>query len=283
MDQLMEKTEFLTIYASFENFETVQQTLPSIVEETGRNDAKLIVHDSSVDNRAEKWAYLQQLKEHADFFLLLSDNLSMAHARNMCLVLGQQLYAPDYICMVEDDHGYRDGFIAAMIDAMKQYYGKISPNGLRYGLFTGCGKHHYAKRHILESGHGCPDIESPPGSLGGANSCCRCAPSAHWQNVLRGYDTDEYLISTYQTRNINFRNYHKGFTTLIVANGEKMFDIERNGRGSTAKTNLKLWDEEYTASDSRSVYLGKPAPHVGTSTGTSKRRMLKRLFSRRNK
>ena len=129
----MEKTEFLTIFPSFEDLEVVKKTLPSIIEETRRNDAKLIVHDSSVKVRDEKWSYLQDVNKDNDFFLILSDNLSMAHARNMCLALGQELYSPDYICMVEDDHGFKEGLIASMVNAIKKYYGKMSLNGLRYG------------------------------------------------------------------------------------------------------------------------------------------------------
>jgi hypothetical protein len=263
---VVDKTEFLTIYATFENLKVVQKTLPSVIEETKRYNAKLIVHDSSVQDRAEKWAYLQKLGQNSDFFLLLSDNLSMAHARNTCLALGQELYAPDYICMIEDDHGFKPGLILSMIEAMREYYGQTAPNGLRYGLFTGCGKHHYAVRHVLADGHAYPDVDSKIGSLGGANSCFRCAPTSHWNNVLKGYDTDEYLISTYQTKNLVARNYHKGFTTMIVCNGGKVFDVEAIGRGTSAAGKLRLWDEKYTASDSRSNYLGKEQPSIQTST-----------------
>ncbi|MFQ5964309.1 MAG: hypothetical protein ACE5KZ_08505 [Candidatus Scalinduaceae bacterium] len=255
----MDKTVFLTIYATFENLKVVQKTLPSIIKETKRNDAKLIVHDSSVKGKAEKWTYLQKLNKNNDFFLILSDNISMAHTRNMCLALGQELYAPEYICMIEDDHGFKEGLIKSMIEAMKKYYGKPSPNGLKYGLFTGCGKHHEAKRHILEDGHAYPDINTSPSRLGGVNSCFRCAPTTHWNTVLKGYDTDEYPISFYQTGNLNFRNYNKGFSILIVDNGAKVFDIEDWGRGTSSKLSLKLWDSDFTASDPRSHYLGNPS------------------------
>ena len=74
-------------------------------------------------------------------------------------------------------------------------------------------------------------------------------------NVLKGYDTDEYLISHYQTRGINFRNYNKGFTIMIVDNGTKVFDVESEGRGSTTNQTERLRDVDYTASDKRSVYM----------------------------
>ncbi len=253
----MEKTELLVIFPTFENLDVVKKTLPTIISEVKRNNAKLLVHDSSVKMKKEKWDWLQKINKNGDFFLILSDNMSMAHSRNMCLHLGQELYAPDYICMVEDDHGFHEGLIKNLLYAMKKYYGSISPNGLRYGLFTACGKHHHSIRGILEDGNAFPTIETRGIIIGSANSCFRCAPTSHWNNVLKGYDTDEYLISTYQTKNLNFRNYNKGFTIMIVGNGNYCFDIDFEGRGTSSKTDLKLWDENYTASDPRSNYLGK--------------------------
>lgn len=253
----MEKTVFLTIFPSFENLDVVKKTLPSIIEETKRNDARLIVHDSSVKGKKEKWFYLQELNKEDDFFLILSDNLSAAHARNMCLRLGQELYAPDYICLLEDDHGYEEGLIPAMIYAMKQYYGNVSPNGLRYGMFTGCTTHTHASLIKLNDGNSYPDEAENPFTIGGANNCFRCAPTNHWVNVLKGYDTDEYLLSEFQTANPRWRNYHKGFTALYVADGTLVFNVAAPGRGMTSTDELKLWDNKFCASDKRSRFKGK--------------------------
>jgi hypothetical protein len=261
----MRKVEFLTIYPTFEQLDIVRQTLPSVIEETRRNNAALIVHDSSVRGRDEKWEYLKGLNRDKDFFLILSDNLSMGQARNLCLFTGLEIFCPDYVCMIEDDLGFKEGLISAMVKAMKTYYGTVSPNGLRYGLFTGC-KDHHVNLVTLEDGNACPHPESSPGSLGGANSCFRAAPTSHWQNVLKGYDTDEYLISTYQTRHLNFRNYHQGFTAMIVADGKMTFHVECAGRGTSSNDALRLWDETYTASDARSRYIGKPTPATNPAT-----------------
>jgi hypothetical protein len=250
----MDKTSFLTIYASYEQLDVVKQTLPSVIEESRRNDARLIVHDSSVNNRQEKWEYLMSMNQNDEFFLLLSSNLSMAHARNMCLHLGQELYAPDFICMLEDDHGYRQGVIPEMINAMNNWYGKIAPNGLRFGLFTGCSIHHTQNKSMLPEGHSFPSEYENPSQLGRVNSCFRCAPTSHWNNVLKGYDTDEYMISNFQTSSLNKRNYHKGFTAMYVRDGALSFHIETPGRGVTDLNKLKRWDDDYTASDARSRY-----------------------------
>jgi hypothetical protein len=256
----MNKTEFLTIFATYDALSTIQTTLPSIVEETKRAGAALIVHDSTDgEHSKDVWDWLQELNRENDFFLILSSNLSMAHARNMCLQLGVSMYAPDYVCMMEDDHGFLPGLIPEMIVAMRQYYGKLAPNGLRYGLFTACrtcwAEHKY---HETLDGHSYPDAGLPPVYLGGANSCFRCAPASHWNAVLKGYDPDEYPISFFQTSNCNFRNYNNGFTTLVVGNGALISSVQRTGRGVSRESFPPLFDTLYTASDRRSHHLGKP-------------------------
>lgn len=259
----MDQTEFLTIVGSYANLDVVRKTLPTVAEETNKNNARLIVHDSTETRHGqeEKWAYLREMEKEYGFFLLLSTNLSMAHARNMCLRLGQELFLPEYIAMMEDDHGYRPGFIPELLDAMKTYYGKPCPNGLKFGLFTGCGAHRHGKTQPLDDTDHCyiPIKDGTnPMFAGGANSCFRAAPSHHWDHVLKGYDTDEYLISTHQTKNLNFRNYHKGFTAMVVRNGLFMFDIEHESRGWSGDEMSGLWDDEYAASDPRSSYKTDP-------------------------
>lgn len=255
---MLEKTKFLTIFATYDDLDTIRQTLPSVIEETKRNDAKLIVHDSSDQNRPAIWEWLLEMNRNDDFFLILTNNMSMADARNMCLRTGIDLFGPEYVCMLEDDHGFQPGLIPAMVSAMEKYYGKRSPNGLRYGLFTACGicfsNHVYIE---TEEGHAYPSPDCIPLALGGVNSCFRCAPTSHWVSVLKGYDPDEYMISNFQTRNCNFRNYNNGFTTLIVGNGKLGLKVERHGRGYTRPVAERPFDAEYTKSDRRSVYWGK--------------------------
>lgn len=250
----MEKTEFLTVFRSFERLEVVKQTLPSIIEETKRSDAKLIVHDSSVEDRDEKWKYLKDLNKDNDFFLILSSNMSAAHVCNMCLQLGQELYAPEYICLIEDDHSFLPGTISELVGAMKTYYGKISPNGLRYGLFTCCSVHNRQITQALPDGNMYPPGDVEPIQMGRANACFRCAPTIHWNSVLKGFDTDEYLLSVYQVRNLNVRNYSKGFTSMNVKNGQLCTYIHSSGRGASDSDGLKRWDNTYTASDPRSNF-----------------------------
>jgi hypothetical protein len=272
----MDKTEFLTIFPTYSKTYIVKKVLPSVIEETNRNDAKLMVHDSTEPGHGqnEKWEYLRNLNKCNDFFLLLSTNMSMAHTRNMCLKLGQELYAPDYISMLEDDHGYNAGLIPAMLEATKKYYGKISPNGLRYGMFTCCEKHTNAKLEKIDNMHSFPIRDNLPFDLGGCNSCLRLAPTSHWNNVLKGYDTDEYLISEFQTSNLRWRNYHKGYTVLFVGGEDLIFSFDEGGRGVSFDNKLKLYDRDFCASDVRSRYLGKQKKDINLGSDGLRKKMI---------
>lgn len=255
----MNKKEFVTIFQTYSNTDVVKQTLPSIISESKKNNSGLIVYDTTEihHGRNKKWKYLQNLNDNKDFFLILSDNLSVADSRNTCLYLAKQIYLPDYICIIDDDHGFKPGIIKSLVNNIKKYYGKLSPNGLRYGLFTGCLKHRHGQCISLSDGNMYPDKNLAPGRLGGTNGCFRCAPTHHWENILKGYDSDEYLISVFQTSNINKRNYNKGFTVLIVDGGKKCFCVDHDGRGTSNSDEIKMWDDKYTASDKRANFVIK--------------------------
>jgi len=249
---IMTKTEFAIAFCSYGNLPTVQATLPTIIQECQRAGAGLLVYDCTVEGRDLQWAWLQQQADQHRFFLMLSSAVSMAQSRNTALQLCIDQYLPDYICLMEDDHGLRPGFIDAMVAAQKKYYGQEAPNGLRYGLFTGCQEHHQVTLHTLPDGNAYPDWDTPPLRLGGVNSCMRCAPTHHWLSVLKGYDLDEYPISRFQTGPSLMRNYHRGFTVMVVGNGQYVFEVQREGRGVTAaKETVPLWDDFYTRSDRR--------------------------------
>jgi len=44
---------------------------------------------------------------------------------------------------------------------------------------------------------------------------------------------------------------------LFLGNGSLVFDIDNQGRGTSFPNKIKLWDEKYCASDSKSKYFGK--------------------------
>lgn len=249
------KAEFVTIFTTYGKLDVVKKTLPSVAEETMRysTSALIIMDTTEGPEKEEKWRWLNsRYGDCGQIFLMLTSNTSLATARNTCLYLAQNMYMADYICMIDDDHGFKEGLIPDMTVAMQNFYGVRAPNGLLFGLFTGCNHHRNGKRQSIHN-HLYPDADNLPGTLGGTNGCFRCAPTQHWTNVLKGYDVDEYLISYYQSRSISTRNYNRGYTTMIVNGGDSCFFVENEGRGDSTKSK-KRWDDRYTASDKRADF-----------------------------
>ena len=237
----MQIKTFLTTYTSFEDLETVQRTLPSVVEETLRCDAALVIHDSSVEQREEIRTFIAQF-ESDSVFTIFSSPISQAGARNMALDVGLRLFAPEYIASIEDDHGYNAGFIPAIIKNMVEHYGEEAPNGMRYGMFSGCRVcwEDYANygRDANDNLYPRRDPKNRQQHFthwGGVNACCYCAPLRHWQTVLGRFDPDEYPISYFQPGAMNIRNYQNGFTGMTIAGGELMFCVDRKGRGHSVQ------------------------------------------------
>lgn len=250
----MKTADFVTIYTSYNDIDVVSRILPSVLLEAERTNTAVIVHDCSDVNIENTWEWYRKQGEARDFFYVMSRQMPFAISRNMCLSLAIEMYAPQYVCMLEDDHGYRPGAIERLRVTMAESYGVKSPNGLRYGLFSLCPNcwGPTFRRACVDDGRGnlYPSAQCPPMWLGGANSCCRAAPTSHWISVLKGYDPDEYATSFYQTRNLNFRNYNRGFTTMYLGDGRLVCQETRPGLG--AQTLGRRFDNNFTASDSRS-------------------------------
>lgn len=249
----MQIKEFLTVFNTFEDLATIQKTLPSVVEETLASGSALVIHDCSVKNRTAIRAFIEGF-ESESVFLIFSSPLDQANSRNLAINLGMRLFAPEYIASIEDDHGYRPGFIGKITAAMREYYGKEAPTGMRFGLFTGCRRCWEEKAHYesLPDGNLYAVRESEKTGkvyLGGVNACCRCAPVRHWETVLGRFDPDEYPVSGYQPAQMNLRNYHNGFTGLCIDGGDAMFSVDRVGRGVSQDLERRPYHPQYTKSD----------------------------------
>lgn len=253
-----EKKQFAVIFNTMNSLEVVSQTLPSIMREVSTSDAILIVHDTSIgDDSSSIRSGISELVDPSRSIFISSDNVPASAARNMCLQLANELAMPEYIGFVEDDHGFREGFLKELGRAVAEHYGRVMPNGLRAGIFSGCSACNGGERIVLNEAKDFVRGGSEPTTMiGGVNACCRFAPASHWARALRYYDIDEYYISEYQTSGVNIRNYNLGFCSVVVGGGQFMFDKFKVGRGTSA-TGLKLWDRDFTASDPRARFQGK--------------------------
>lgn len=252
------KREFGIVFNTMNSLDVVSKTLPSIIEEVSKSDALLIIHDTSNgEDRKIIHDEIEAMLDPGSSIYISSSNMPASVSRNMGLHILLDMANPEYICFLEDDHGFKSGFLEAAGRAIEMHHGKVMSNGLRAGLFSGCSKCNGGERVYVNEYR---DFVRPGSEhvtlLGGVNACCRMAKTSHWLAAIKGFDIDEYYISEFQTSGVNYRNYNLGYCSLIFNNGDLMFDVYKVGRGTTS-TGLRLWDNNYTASDSRSTFKGK--------------------------
>ncbi len=269
----MRVADLVVIYPTYQKPSVVEQTLPSVLIAADRGLFIPVIVHACVDDvptgpdRVEMISSVvyncKKQYPSVDVFTMVSDNMSMADSRNMCLKLAIDRYAPKNILMLEEDHQFKDDWVLIdLVHLLETRYGKQTRNGLRVGMVSGCT--HCTNAELVPEAFIVPDLESrnrffyspkgSPSQIGGSNSCFRAAPTSHWLSVLKGYDHDEYLISHYQTRGLKFRNYHSGFTTLYF---DGCRTVANEGRAEGDPSPIKLWDETYCASDPRSTFRGK--------------------------
>jgi len=248
-------SEFVIIFPTIGSLDIVKKTLPTVLNEAKSTGNKVIVRENTFKYK-EKIEWLQSLeKQYNCMHLMVTSLMSVAVTLNICLEFAQNSYNPKYICWMEDDHGFKSGFINSMIKTMDKYYNKTNSNtGLRYGIFSGCVDH-VSGLHLntLSDGNYYPNLKNKTKWMGGSTACMTCSTIQHWVNVLKGYDVDEYTLSSVQTMSIRDRNYNRGYTYMLVNNG-LCFSVDRYGRGATTKESIRRWDPKYTKSDKRSKY-----------------------------
>jgi hypothetical protein len=247
----MNQKDFVTIFPTIGSLDVVEKTLPSVLEESSKNNACVIVRENSF-KYTDKIEWLLELdKKYECMWLMVTGLVSVSTTLNTCLYLAKEMYNPKYISFIEDDHGYNKGFIPEMMHMIDSYYGKKSPTGLSYGMFSGCNKHIDKIDLDKIDGNLYPTLKNDPNVLGGHCACCICTYTSHWDSVLKGYDSDEYLLSSFQTKSLRNRNYNKGYTYMI--SGKSIMNyIDRIGRGGTTDKKLRRWDPKYSKSDKRS-------------------------------
>lgn len=263
----MEHTEVVLYLFSYGQPEITKKTFPTVLENVKSlgGSAQLVVHDCSEgEDRLAVRQYFDGMKKQFDCTTIYTDNIPLGLVRNAVIDLGIKRWNPVCICTIENDHGLRPGALPLLLAAMQKKYDALAPNNFRFGMFTLCGidnaggRHPGVLHHDPEIGqYQCAPWDVSPLFIGRCNACMRAMPVRHWQNVVNpGYDVDEYYTSEWQTNQANMRNYHHGYTTMVVGDGTLCYEVPNEGRG-TSTTGLRVYDTRFCRQDRRSQFIGK--------------------------
>lgn len=173
-----------------------------------RQKIKIIISDATPYSEKLDWIR----RSNADDIIWTPNFTSAATSRNIAVNLMLDKYSTEYICLLEDDFEYTENWYPALIECCKKYYGRISPWGLAYGMFS-------ASPHPLEKEKVMMDKEiGLKAYLLGLVADQRFMPSHHYLSCLRFWDPDILGISSGQTGLQSIRNTNRGFCGGVITN-----------------------------------------------------------------
>lgn len=215
--------ETVIIFTSFGRDEISLRSIKSLLDATEqvRDKVKIIVSDASPNH--DKILELRKLK---GIDLLWTPNFtSAATSRNIAVEYLKDKYSPEFICFVEDDFEYSKEWYSALVETTRSTFGKISPLGLAYGIFS-------ASPHNLEKKRIKLDKENNlTAYIFGAIADQRFMYFSHYMTVLRNWDPDILGISYCQTGMQTSRNVMRGYCGGYIRDRKLSWPIE--GQEST--------------------------------------------------
>jgi glycosyltransferase involved in cell wall biosynthesis len=199
--------ETLIIFGTYERLEIAEKSLKSLLSSTIGQRVKIIVSDSSTEPNIYNIC-----KENSNVEYIWSPNkVSMANARNLAIEYGRNKYVSDWILFLEDDLEYTKNWYTELLRVATEYYGKMSPLGLAYGIFTASplGVKEADKISVkLENGY--------VASMFGPRADQRLFKASHYYAISREWESDLLGISSSQTGKVINRSLMRGYCALSI-------------------------------------------------------------------
>ena len=201
--------ETLIVFGTYQRYEVAKRSLDSLILSTNGKRIKIIVSDSSKNpdfyNLCKKYSNVE--------YLWTPDRVSMASARNLAIEYARNKYVSDWILFLEDDLEYNENWYSELVKVAKKYYGKMSPLGLAYGIFTASPKGVKEGKDLsikLENGYIV--------SMFGPRADQRLFKASHYYSISREWESDLLGISSSQTGKIINRSLMRGYCALSISN-----------------------------------------------------------------
>jgi len=131
--------ETIIIFTTYKREDVSIRSMASLCEAIRDYNVRIIVNDASPEVKGRSTPFFNQAVD----YIWTPSFTSAATSRNIAVEYARDKYVPEYICFVEDDYMYESQWYRYLVDVCKRNYGKKSPLGLAYGVFS-------ASRHRLE-------------------------------------------------------------------------------------------------------------------------------------
>ena len=198
--------ETCIIFGAYNRKSAAIESIKSLQSATHGHRVRIIVSDAS-DNSD----LINNISMEKTDYIWTPGEVSMATSRNLAMKLACDKYVFQWVLFVEDDIIYHDTWYDELLAFAKTTYGKKSPLGLAYGVFS-------ASPHQPEVGDSCyyDEINDCWAEMYGPRADQRLYNTAHYISVAREWDSDVLGISSSQTGKMNHRNTMRGYCAAYI-------------------------------------------------------------------
>lgn len=222
MDQFERTIETLIIFNTYGRREVSFKSLKSLIETTCGENVRIVCSDAT-----PKQSFTNELLDlNPHEYIWTPGNINSATSRNVAVSLSRDKYVFDWLLFVEDDLIYDQRWYPELIRTASLLYGKKSPLGLAYGVFSAVDVAVKNDETVLYDDHN--DVYA---SMFGLRADQRLYKSSHYSNVAIAWDSDIYGISSCQTGKQSHRDLMRGFCGCSI--GHKGLVSEVPGQSST--------------------------------------------------
>jgi len=233
------------VFTTFQRDEISTHSFLSLSEalQDFRKRVKIVVCDATL--APDKAQFF--VENGADDVLWTPTFVSAATQRNLCLELIRDKYSNEYICFLEDDYEYTKAWYPALLRACREHFGRMSPWGMPYGMFS-ASNHRFQKERVKED-----PATGLIAAFHGTVADQRMLPMSHYEAVLRFWDPDLLGVSFCQTGMQTSRHAMRGFCGGILPSEDLCWEIPeqksmwRGGRRDVGPLPHSMNPQDYNA------------------------------------
>lgn len=210
------------IFGTYGRRDVASASLRSLIDSTRGCNVKIIVSDATPTEEFDD----RLAKLLPDQYIWTPGNVNMATSRNIGVSLARDKYVFDWIMFVEDDLFYQSGWYPSLLETASKLYGRKSPLGLAYGVFSAVSNAVKDDESVLYDAEN--DVFA---SMFGLRADQRLYKASHYFNVVQRWDSDLLGISSCQTGKPSHRDLMRGYCGCGI--GHRTLVAELTGQAST--------------------------------------------------
>ena len=208
------------IIGAYNRCDITSKSLLSLKTLLHAQDLRVIVVDSSINTELYKICL-----ELGFSYIWLPGDVGMASARDIAYQYAKHKYVFDWVIFAEDDLEYHPTWYQVLLNRAKALYGKTSPNGLVYSVFSAAPGIKSDETVVFDEKNDCY------AQFFGPRADQRLFKVSHYEAVIKHWDPDILGVSSSQAGSMIQRNALRGFCSANIKHLNLCREVE--GQEST--------------------------------------------------